>query len=82
MPIPSLTPDRHLDLIERILHHIVRIQLIHLPNNHIHIRLMRFRKQEKLRAGQGLEACQAEGLRFEDLDAGFGGWREGEGGWG
>lgn len=78
MPIPRLGSDRHLDLIEGVLHDVVRIQLIHFSQNHIHVRLMRFREQEELRAGQSLEARQAKRLAFEDLEAGLGGWRDGK----
>ena len=81
-PLELLTPYRHLQLIKRVLHHIIRIQLIHLPHNRIHIRLARFREQQKLRAREGLEAIQPEGRGFEDFDtcALVGGDGEGGGG--
>ena len=49
MPIKRLTPNRHFHLIERILHHIVRIQLIYPPQYPIDIRLLRFREDQELR---------------------------------
>lgn len=61
LPIKCFTPDRHLQLIEWILHHIICIQLIDPPSNHIHVRLLRLREQQKLEAGKRLEAGQAEG---------------------
>lgn len=86
MPIPRLTPDRHLHLIKRVLHDKVGIQLVHLPHNDIDVGLMRLREEEELGPRQGLEAGQAERLAFEDLEAGLrirgdvqGGWGEGFG---
>ena len=69
MPIKRLTPDRHLQLIERILCHIIRIQLIHFPNNDIHIWLMWFSEQQEFCTREGLEAREAEVGRFEDFNA-------------
>lgn len=69
MPIKSFTPNRHFQLIERILRHIIRIQFVHLPNDDIDVWLVWFREQEKLRTSKCLEASQAEVGRFEDFDA-------------
>lgn len=76
MPIKSLTPHRHLQLIERILHYIVRIHFINPAHYHIHIRLLRLREQQELRAGRRLEARQAEQRRLEDFNAGKRGARD------
>lgn len=43
-PLPPLTPNRHLQLVKWVLHHIIRIQLIYLSHNLIYIRLLRFRE--------------------------------------
>ena len=76
MPVKRLTPHRHLQLIERIFHHIIRIQLIDPPHNHIHIRLLRLGEQQELRPGHRLEARQAEERRLEHFDAGERGARD------
>jgi hypothetical protein len=80
-PLPPLTPNRHLQTIKRILHHIISIQLINSPHNLIRVRLLRFRKQQKLRSCERLEALEAEVFGFEDFDAGkwLGGGRGVEG---
>lgn len=39
-PIEYLAPNRHFNLIEGILHHVVRIQLINPPDDRIHIWLV------------------------------------------
>src|SRR5438105_1655623 len=69
-PIKLLTSDRHLDCIKRILHHIVRIQLVYLLHHGIDIRLLGFCKEQKLRASLRLEALDAEVAGFEDFEAG------------
>ena len=80
-PIKRLAPNRHFCLIKRILHHIIRIQFINLPHNHLHIRLLRFRKQQEFRPRERLKAGQSKSGGFEDLDAGavLGGYAEGGG---
>lgn len=82
MPIESLTPNRHFQLVKRILRHIIGIKLVDLPHSNIHIRLMWFAEKQKLYTGEGLEAGKAEERRFEDFDAGALRGREGEGGGG
>jgi len=76
VPVKCLTPYRHLQLIKRILHHIVRVQFVDLPYNHIHIRLLRLREQQELRPRHRLEAGQAEERRLEHFDAGERGARD------
>lgn len=44
MPIKRLTPDRHLQLIERIFRHVIRVQFVHLPYDDIDIWLVWFRE--------------------------------------
>ena len=80
-PLKLLTPYRHLQLIKRVLHHIIRVQLIHLPHDGIHIRLARFREQQEFRACEGLKTIQPERRGFEDFDARALVGRDGEGGW-
>lgn len=70
MPIKRLTPNRHIQLIKRILHNKVRIQLIHLPQHDIDIGRQRIGKQQELGPRQRLEAGEAEPVGFEDLEAG------------
>ena len=69
MSIKRLTPNRHFQLIERILRHVIRVQFVHLPSDNIDIWLMWFREQEELRAGKCLETSQTEVGGFEDFNA-------------
>ena len=69
MSIKRLTPDWHLQLIERVLRHIVRIQFVHLPDDDINIWLMWFSEQEELGACKRLEAAKAKMGGFEDFNA-------------
>ena len=71
-PLELLHPDRHLHRVERILHHIVSIQLIASPHHNVRIRLLWAGEQQELDARRRLEARQAEVARFEALDAGGG----------
>lgn len=60
LPVKHVGPDRHLELIERVLHDIVRVEIIHLANRDVHICLRRVREQQKLDARHGREALQPE----------------------
>lgn len=77
MPIERLAPHRHLQLVERILHDVVRVQFVDAAHRRIHVRLLRLREEQELRAGDRLEAGEAEERRFEDFDAREGGARDG-----
>lgn len=68
MPIKRFTPNRHFQLIERILCHIIRIQFVHPPYDDVNVWLVWLCEQEKLRACERLEASQAEMGGFEDLN--------------
>lgn len=68
-PLELLHPDWHLHRVERILHHIVSIELIASPHHNVRIRLLWAGKQQELDARRRLEARQAEVARFEALDA-------------
>lgn len=67
--IPGLHSDWHLQLIEGVLHDIVRIPIINALHDNIHVRCQGIREKEKLSARQGLKARQAEKLGFKILDA-------------
>ena len=69
MPIKRLAPDWHFQLIEGILCHIIRVQLVQLFHDDINVWLMWLREEEKLGAGERLEAGKAEVGRFEDFNA-------------
>lgn len=69
MSIKRLTLDRHIHLIEGILQHIVRVELIHLPYDDIHIRLMGFREEEELGASQRLKALKTKMLALQKLES-------------
>ena len=75
MPIKCLTPHRHLELIERILHHVVRIELIDLLHDCLHIASHRIRKQQEFRPRQSLETCQSELVGLEVIQASY--WHAG-----
>lgn len=49
------TPYRHLHSVERIFHNKIGIQLVNPPDNHIHIRLCRFREQQEFRSRERLK---------------------------
>ena len=70
--LPLLTPHRVVHTVERVLHHIVAVQLIYLPQYSIYdlLGLHRVRKEQKLGAGQGFETLESEVLGFEDFDTG------------
>lgn len=74
LAIKRVAPHRVIDVVERVLHHVVRIQLVDLLEDRVHIRLRRLRKDQELRTGQRLEALQSEVLGLEDFNArgGFG----------
>ena len=74
MPVESLAPNGHLQLVKRILGHVIRIELVNLPHGGVDVRLVRFAEEEEFDAGEGLEAGDAEEGGLEDFDAGaFGG---------
>lgn len=56
MPIKGLALDRHIDLVEGVLHDVVRIQLVDLADDDIHVRLVRLGEEQELRARQSLKA--------------------------
>lgn len=60
MSVKRLTPNRHLHLIEWVLGYIIRVQLVHLPDDQIYVRLLRFREQQEFGAANGLETRQAK----------------------
>lgn len=68
-PIKHLTPDGHLQLVERVLHNIVRVQLVDPPRGDIHVRLRRISENEELGTRHGVEALKAKVLRLHDLQA-------------
>ncbi len=82
MPLKSLTSDRHLQLIERILHDIITVQFINSLHNNINIRLLRLREQQKLRPRKRLKASEPKRRAFKHLNAGSLGEGDIQGGWG
>lgn len=72
MPIEGFTSHRHFQLIEGIFHHVVGVELVHFAHDDVNVGHQRIREQEKLGAGEGLEAGEAETVGFEDLDTGLG----------
>lgn len=70
MAIERLTPDRHLQTIKRILHHIIRVELVHLAHDNVDIRLLRLREEQKLGPRHRLEARQPEQPGLQHLEPG------------
>lgn len=70
MPIKDLGANRHFQLIKRVLHHIVRVQLVDPLDNRLHIRLRRLREEQEFHATDRLKTRQPEQARLQHLDAG------------
>lgn len=70
-PLKFLTPDRHLQTVERILHDKVGIQLMALPQrlSNLPFSLHRVRKQQELDPRDGLVAAHGEAGSLEAFDA-------------
>lgn len=69
MPVECLTPHRHLQLVEGVLHHVVCIQLVDLVHDGVHVAGHGVGEEQELCASQCLEAGQAEPVRLEGLQA-------------
>ena len=53
MPIKRLTPDGHLNLVERILHHIVCVELVDAPKDHVCVGLLGIGEDQEFDAFAG-----------------------------
>lgn len=71
MPSKKFAADGHVQLIKRILEHVVSIQLVNLLQHNVQrwLELPRGCRQYELESGKRLEALQLESLRLELLDA-------------
>lgn len=69
MPVKCLASDGHLNLVKRVLHDIVRIELVNPAEDDIDIGLLRLRKEEELGASQGLEALHPKVFTLHNLQA-------------
>lgn len=69
MPIECFASHRHFSLVERVLHDEVRIELIDLPHDCVHVTSQGIREQQEFRPRQGLEASQTELVRLEVVQA-------------
>lgn len=67
MPVKCFTSYRHLQLVEGVLHHVVRIQLVDLVHDCLHVAGHGIREEQELGACQCLETGQAEPVRLEVL---------------
>lgn len=72
MSIKRFALDRHINLIEGILHDIIRIELVHLADDDVHVGLVGFGEEEEFGARQGLEALQTEMVTLQGFQAGGG----------
>lgn len=70
MPIECLASHRHLNLVEWILHHIVRIELVDLLYDCVHAASQGIRKQQELRPGEGLKTSHSKLVGLEIIQAG------------
>jgi hypothetical protein len=64
LPIEYLAADGHLQLIKRVLHDIVAVQLVNAPEGDVHVDLCGVCEDEELCAGEGVEALHPEVLRL------------------
>ena len=64
-------------MVKRVLHHIIRIQLVNLIHDHVDVPRERIGKEQEFRPRQRLEARKSELVRFEVLEPG----RRGAGDW-
>lgn len=69
MSVESFTSHRHLELVERVLHHVVGIQLIDLVHDDVHATRRRIREEEKFSPRQRLEARQTEAVGLKKFQA-------------
>lgn len=69
MSIKRFTPDRHFQLIERILHDIVRIQLVDLVHDRVDIAAHRVGEEQELGPGQRLETSQSESICLKEFQS-------------
>lgn len=65
MSIKRFTSHRHFQLVERVFHHVVRIQVVNLVDDGFHIAGHGVREKQEFSAGQRLEARQSELVRLE-----------------
>lgn len=65
MPVECLASHWHFDLVERILHYEVRIELVDLLHDRIHVAGQGIREQEELCARQCLETGQSKLVGLE-----------------
>lgn len=70
MPIECLTSHWHLNLIEWILHHIVRIELVDFLDDCVHATSQGVCEQQEFCPRQGLETGQSELVGLEVIQAG------------
>lgn len=69
LPIKGLAANGHLELIEGVLHDVVRVQVVDPTHGNIHVGLHRVGEEQEFGAGQGVEALQPEVLGLEDLES-------------
>ncbi len=65
MTIKRFTLDRHINLIERIFHDIVGVELIDTPHDDVDVGLIGFGEEQEFGPRQGLEALHPEVLALE-----------------
>lgn len=70
MPIKCLASHWHFNLIEWILHHIVRIELVNFLDDRVHATSQGIREQQEFCPRQGLKTGQSKLVGLEIIQAG------------
>lgn len=68
LSVKHLTPDGHLELVKRVLHDIVGVQLVDASDGDVDVGLRRVGEEQELGARHGVEALQPEILGLEHLE--------------
>jgi hypothetical protein len=71
-PIPALDPHRHLELVERVLHDVIRVALIHALHDGVDVRHERVGYEQEFASRVGLETAEPEEGGFERFNASYG----------
>lgn len=69
MAVECFTSHRHLELVKRVLHHEIGVQLVDLVHDRVHATRRRIREKQEFSPRQRLEACQTEAVGLEKFQA-------------
>jgi hypothetical protein len=68
LPVEHVAPDGHLELVERVLHDVVGVQLVDASDGDVDVGLRRVGEEQELGARHGVEALQPKVLGLEHLE--------------